>query len=335
MTLSQSKASATKICTIGKSAIMLESKGLQQLADSLDDTFVQVINLLDATRGRVIVSGIGKSGHIARKLAATLSSTGTPSYFVHPAEASHGDLGMVSSGDTVMILSNSGETNELLDLVVYSQRHNIPLIAITQSPQSALAKSACCVLTIPKVEEACPMGLAPTTSTTLMLALGDALAVTLLEKKGFTSHDYHTFHPGGSLGRRLFRVRDLMHSGESMPLVTQGMLMQDALVEMTRKTFGCVGVMGSPGITDGLIGVITDGDLRRHMQHDLLNMLVDDVMNPAPKTISSEALAVEAFEYMRDNKITSLFAVENETVSSSQRPLGILHIHDLLRAKIV
>jgi arabinose-5-phosphate isomerase len=303
----------------------IESQALAALAGALGSTFTRVLDVIAGVTGRVVVTGMGKSGHVARKIAATLSSTGTPALFVHPAEASHGDLGMIAKGDAVFALSNSGETPELSDLINYSKRYGIPLIAVTGGGASALAKAADVVLTLPASEEACPLGLAPTTSTTVMLALGDAIAVALLERKGFSSDQFHLLHPGGKLGRRLLKVADIMHTGEALPLIAAGASMSDALIEMTAKSFGCVGVV------DGkrrLKGVITDGDLRRHMSAKLTSQAVDQVMTKGAKSIPPDILASEAVGYMNANKITNVFVVDGG------RPVGILHIHDCLRAGV-
>lgn len=303
---------------------------MQALGDALTDQFAMAVSLLERTAGRVIVSGMGKSGHIGHKIAATLSSTGTPSFFVHPSEASHGDLGMITNGDTLMVLSHSGETDELLNLILYAQQKGISLVAITYRAHSALAKSAQVTLLLPDVAEACPMGLAPTTSTTMMLALGDALAIALLNRRGFTAHDYKLFHPGGSLGRKLFHVHDLMHTGDALPLVQEDTPMRDALLEMTKKSFGCMGVVNKNG---RLMGIVTDGDLRRHMCDHFLTLAAKDLMTPSPCTIGPHMLAMEALERMKEGKITSLFVVDDQKESGI--PSGILHIHDLLRAKIL
>ena len=306
--------------------LRLEAAGLEALAQSLDEAFTEALDLLDGRTGRVVVTGIGKSGHVARKIAATLSSTGTPALFVHPAEASHGDLGMIEpEGDAVIALSNSGETTELADLVAYAKRFHIPLIAITGRADSALAQAADVALVLPASDEASPMGLAPTTSTTVMLALGDAIAVALLERKGFSPDRFHALHPGGRLGRMLLKVADLMHRGEEVPLVGGDTAMADALLVMTNKRFGCVAIVDGDGI---LQGVITDGDLRRHMSPGLLDLRAAEVMTRAPKTIGADALASEAVGLMNSNTITNLFVVEDG------RPVGILHIHDCLRAGV-
>ena len=306
--------------------LRLEAEGLEALAQSLDEVFTEALDLLDGRTGRVVVTGIGKSGHVARKIAATLASTGTPALFVHPAEASHGDLGMIGpEGDAVIALSNSGETTELADLVAYAKRFHIPLIAITGRADSALAQAADVALVLPASDEASPMGLAPTTSTTVMLALGDAIAVALLERKGFSPDRFHALHPGGRLGRTLLKVADLMHRGEEVPLASGDTAMADALLVMTNKRFGCVAIVDGDGV---LQGVITDGDLRRHMSPGLLDLTAAEVMTRAPKTIGADALASEAVGLMNSNTITNLFVVEDG------RPVGILHIHDCLRAGV-
>ncbi|HEX9569748.1 MAG TPA: KpsF/GutQ family sugar-phosphate isomerase [Rhodospirillales bacterium] len=308
-----------------KRVLGIESAALVALAGALGSAFTQILDVISGVTGRVVVTGMGKSGHVARKIAATLSSTGTPALFVHPAEASHGDLGMIAKGDAVFALSNSGETPELSDLVTYSKRYGIPLIAVTGGGASALAKAADVVLTLPHSEEACPLGLAPTTSTTVMLALGDAIAVALLERKGFSPDQFHQLHPGGKLGRRLLKVADIMHKGDALPLIASGAAMSDALIEMTAKSFGCVGVVDDKG---RLKGVITDGDLRRHMSPKLTGQTVDQVMTKGVKSIPPDILASEAVGFMNANKITNVFVVEGG------RPVGILHIHDCLRTGV-
>jgi arabinose-5-phosphate isomerase len=302
-----------------------ERQGLEALAASLDGSFAAAIDVFSAIRGRVVVTGMGKSGHVARKIAATLASTGAPAQFVHPAEASHGDLGMIAAGDAVLALSNSGDTAELGDIVAYAARFRIPLVAMTRRAPRVLAEAADVTLVLPATEEACPLGLAPTTSTTMMLALGDAIAVALLERKGFSSEDFKVFHPGGRLGRHLLRVADIMHGGNDLPLVPRGSPMSEAVLVMTAKSFGCVGVTEA----GRLAGIVTDGDLRRHMESDLLARTVEEVMTASPKTIGPGALAAEALGIMNEHAITSLMVVDEE-----RRPLGILHIHDCLRAGI-
>ena len=303
----------------------LERQGLAALAAALDSSFSEALDLLSGMAGHVVVTGMGKSGHVARKIASTLASTGTPALFVHPAEASHGDLGMIRRGDVILALSNSGETEELADLVDYAKRFEIPLIAVTTEAASALAAAANVVLVFPASDEACPMGLAPTTSTTVMMALGDALAVAMLERKGFSPADFHALHPGGKLGRLLLKVSDIMHGGDEVPLVSVDSTMVDALLVMTAKSFGSVGVIDGDG---RLAGIITDGDLRRHMSAELLDKRTHQVMSPGPQTIRPDALASEALGLMNERAITNLFVV------SDNRPVGIVHIHDCLRAGV-
>lgn len=314
---------------VARAVLGTEAAGLRALAAGLDDSFTRAVALLAGATGRVVVSGMGKSGHVARKIVATLASTGTPALFVHPAEASHGDLGMIVAGDVVLALSNSGETAELADLVAHTRRFGLPLIGITAREGSALATAADVALLLPAAAEACPMGLAPTTSTTMQMALGDALAVALLTRRGFTAADFGNFHPGGKLGARLRRVRELMHVGEAVPLASPDVPMDRALLLMTEKRFGCLGVVAPDG---RLLGIITDGDLRRAMGPDLLARSATDIMTISPRTIGPEALAAEALHVMNapDRPITSLFVVD-----TTGRPVGILHIHDLLRAGIV
>ena len=307
----------------------LECEGLQALRASLDDdlgpAFNKAVTMLATAKGRVIVTGIGKSGHVGQKLAATFASTGTPAFFVHPSEASHGDLGMITSEDAIVALSWSGESVELGNILTYSRRFKVPLIAITSRADSALGKQADVLLQLPRSKEACPHGLAPTTSTTMQLALGDCLAVALLEHKGFTAHDFKVFHPGGSLGAALKFVSDVMHTGEHLPLVTEDTLMSAALVTMTQKAFGCLGVLDGSG---NLAGVITDGDLRRHMGADLLNARTADIMTKKPKVVAPDMLASAALEVLNASRITALFVVDKA------KPVGILHVHDLLRAGV-
>lgn len=303
-----------------------EGRALERLAALLGPAFVKAVRLLVACEGRIIVSGMGKSGHIARKIAATMASTGTPAHFVHPGEASHGDLGMITPLDVVLALSNSGETAELRDLIAYTKRFSIPLVSMTRNEASTLAKAADAALVTPYESEVCPMGLAPTTSTTMMLALGDALAVATLECKGFTANDFHNFHPGGKLGKLLARVGELMHKGEELPLSSETATMADVLVVMTAKSFGCAGIVDKSG---NLAGIITDGDLRRNLQSaDLLKLPASAIMTKAPMTVNPEMLAAEALKILNEKKRTQLFVVENG------KPVGLLHIHDLLRAGI-
>lgn len=304
-----------------------ESGGLAALAaamaDGLGAPFIAAVEAIREARGRVIVTGMGKSGHVARKIAATLASTGTPSFFVHAADASHGDLGMITSDDVMMALSWSGETEELKDLITYSRRFRITLIAVTVNLDSTLGKAADIVLGLPSVREACPHNLAPTTSSLMQLALGDALAIALLESRGFTAIDFGVFHPRGRLGAALKFVRDVMHPGTAVPLIARGAPMSEAIVEMSAKGFGCVSVIEPSG---KLAGVITDGDLRRHMRADLLQAPVDAVMTGSPKTVRPDQLASEALALLNASKITALIVVD------ADRPVGIVHFHDLLRA---
>ncbi|SKA12326.1 KpsF/GutQ family sugar-phosphate isomerase [Consotaella salsifontis] len=302
-----------------------EMAGLRALAAALDGAmaapFDQVLDLMATVSGRVIVTGVGKSGHVGAKIAATLASTGTTAFFVHSSEANHGDLGMIAKGDVVLALSWSGETAELHGIVSYTRRFGIPLIAITSGAASTLAIAADVLLLLPQAPEACPHGLAPTTSTTLQLALGDALAVALLERRGFTPGDFRVFHPGGQLGARLTKIGDIMHTGEELPLVASGTMMDEAIVVMSRKGFGCVAV-----VADGLLaGIVTDGDLRRHLGPDLLSQPVDVVMTRQPKTIEPDMLAAKALEILNSANITALM------VARGREPVGIIHMHDLLR----
>jgi arabinose-5-phosphate isomerase len=306
-----------------------EREGLAALAaaisDGLGDAFIAAVATIREARGRLIVTGMGKSGHIARKIAATLASTGTPAFFVHAADASHGDLGMITSDDVMLVLSWSGETGELRSLIDYSRRFRITLIAVTVSAESTLGKAADIVLALPGAREACPHNLTPTTSTLMQLALGDALAIALLESRGFTAIDFGVFHPGGKLGAALKFVRDVMHPGDAVPLIRRGAPMSAAIVEMSAKGFGCVAVTDAAG---KLAGVITDGDLRRHMRDDLLRVSVDAVMTASPKTVRPDQLASEALALLNSSKITALIVVDKG------RPVGIVHFHDLLRAGV-
>lgn len=306
--------------------VATEQGGLAALAEALSDglakQFADAISVLSAISGRVIVTGVGKSGHIAAKIAATLASTGSPAFFVHPVEAVHGDLGMIARDDAIIAISWSGESAELKGIVAYSRRFAIPLIAITAGSDSALARAADVVLTLPRAAEACPHGLAPTTSTLMQMVLGDAIAIALLEARGFTADHFRTFHPGGQLGANLTLVRDIMHAGESLPLVRSGTGMREAIIEISTKGFGCVAIADEDGI---LAGIITDGDLRRHIDTDLLALTVDDVMTRRPKTITPETLAATALQMLNAAAITTLMVVDDG------RPVGVVHLHDLLR----
>ncbi|PPD29230.1 MAG: KpsF/GutQ family sugar-phosphate isomerase [Hyphomicrobium sp.] len=308
----------------------LEGNGIAALRAALDNglaaPFARAVATLAQARGRVIISGIGKSGHVGQKIAATFASTGTPAFFVHPSEASHGDLGMITRDDVILALSWSGETVELKNIITFSRRFTVPLISITSRSDSALGQQSDVVLELPRAKEACPHGLAPTTSTTMQLALGDCLAIALLEAKGFTAHDFKVFHPGGSLGANLKYVSDVMHKGEALPLARESTAMSEALVTMTEKRFGCLGILDGKG---KLAGVITDGDLRRHMGADLLKASAADIMTRKPKSIAPNALASSALEVMNASRITALFVVDKG------KPVGILHVHDLLRTGVV
>lgn len=313
---------------VAQTVLAAEIDGLRALSAGLDGRFDTAVAKLAACTGRVVVSGMGKSGHIGRKIAATLASTGTPAMFVHPGEASHGDLGMILPGDAVLALSNSGETAELADLVAHARRFGLLLIAITGRASSALARAADIVLLLPQAPEACPLGLAPTTSTTMQLALGDALAVALLTRRGFTSTEFSVLHPRGSLGAQLRLVGDIMHTGDAVPLAPLDLPMDRALLIMTGKGFGCLGAVDTAG---RLCGILTDGDLRRAMGPGLLARRVDEVMNSAPRTIAADALAADALRAMNAGArpVTSLFVVDALGV-----PAGIVHVHDLLRAGV-
>jgi arabinose-5-phosphate isomerase len=318
----QQKAVASALRTLEA-----EGDGVAALASALRNGlrtgFGAAVDAIRSVEGRVIVTGMGKSGHVGAKIASTLASTGTPALFVHPAEASHGDLGMITKSDIILALSWSGETAELKNLTDYSRRYRIGLIAMTANPDSTLSKTADVVLALPNAREACPHNLAPTTSSLMQLALGDALAIALLESRGFTALDFGVLHPGGKLGALLKTVRDLMHTGAEVPLAPLGTRMSDALLEMTRKGLGCVGIVDGTGL---LVGIITDGDLRRHMRNDLLDQRVDDVMTRGPKTVRPDQLISETLEILNSMKVTALFAIEDK------RPVGIIHVHDLLRA---
>jgi arabinose-5-phosphate isomerase len=319
---SEAVASATRTLDAEGSGITAIAAALQS---DLGPAFAGAADLIRNATGRLIVTGLGKSGHIGRKIAATFASTGTPAFFVHAAEAGHGDLGMITPDDVILALSWSGEQPEMKNLITYAKRFRIPLIAMTAERDSTLAAAADVALTLPRAREACPHNLAPTTSSLMMLALGDALAIALLEGRGFTSVDFSVLHPGGKLGAMLKFVRDLMHSGDAVPLRPLGTPMSDALVEMSSKGFGCVGITDARG---AIVGIVTDGDLRRHMRADLMTALVDDVMTKNPKTIPRDLLASEALEILNSSKITALI------VTDASRPVGIVHLHDILRAGV-
>ncbi|MBQ0766006.1 MAG: KpsF/GutQ family sugar-phosphate isomerase [Sulfitobacter litoralis] len=314
----------TPFLDTARRVIRTEAQALEQLADSLDDRFRQAIDLLVATRGRVIVTGIGKSGHIAKKIAATLASTGTPAQFVHPAEASHGDLGMITADDVVLAISNSGEAPELANLIAYSRRFSIPLIGITSRATSSLGAHCDVVLELPQLPEACGTGVVPSTSTTMTLAMGDAVAIALMENRSFTAEHFREFHPGGKLGARLSRVADLMHTGDALPLVQADAPMSDALMAMSSKSFGVVIVTDASG---ALAGIITSGDLGRHLD-GLMEKTAREVMTPTPVTVAPDALAEKAVGMMNARKITCLLVLDP---AQGNVPAGLLHIHDCLR----
>lgn len=303
-----------------------EIDALKIMRNDLNEDLIKALDIMQNVKGRVIITGMGKSGHIGRKIAATLASTGTPSFFVHPAEASHGDLGMLTEEDCVVAISNGGESKELSDIIVYCKRYGIPLIAMTKNPNSSLGKAGDYLLRLPDCGEACPLGLAPTSSTTATTVMGDILAVCLLERKGFSKTDFKQRHPGGKLGAFLQKVSDLMHKGEEMPLVSDTANMQEALLVMTSKMLGCVGIIDKE---NHLKGIITDGDLRRFMSGNLLNQNVTEVMTQNPKTTSPNVLVAEAVNIMNTKKITQLFVIDDQN-----RPLGVIHLHDCLRAGV-
>ncbi len=309
--------------SIAKDVILTESKALQALAASLNNSFDQAVDLIRQTEGRLIISGMGKSGHIGRKIAATFASTGQPALFLHAAEAGHGDLGMIAKGDTILLISYSGEAHELTTILDYSRRLSLPILSITGRDSSTLARLSTLSLILPPMQEACPMGLAPTTSTTVTLALGDALAVALLSLRGFSKQQFHIFHPGGNLGKQLRRVTDFMHQGSRIPLVPKDMLMGECLVKMTAYGFGCVGVLDDQS---RLVGIITDGDLRRHMHPNLLMQTAKEVMTKGPITLTPDCLMSDALAIFERKSITSVFIVDN-----NQEVCGILHVHDCLR----
>ena len=313
------------IIEAGRNVLHTEAEALARMATDLPADFAPVVASILGLPGRVIVSGIGKSGHIARKISATLASTGTPSYFVHPAEASHGDLGMITRHDICLMISNSGEAMEMRDMVAYTRRFSIPLVAISSKPESTLMQAADYRLLLPQAAEACGLGMVPTTSTTLTLALGDALAVAVMRARGFAAEDFHDFHPGGKLGARMMRVGQLMHGGDELPLVTEGTHMSDTLLEMTSKGFGVAAVEDASG---KLAGIITDGDLRRNMD-GLMGCCAGDVATRAPLTVEPDMLAAQALALMNEGKKTVLIVVDDKNC-----PVGVLHLHDCLRAGV-
>lgn len=308
----------------GRDTLRAEAQGLLALADKLDESFTAALDIIEKrANGRVIISGMGKSGHVAKKMAATFASTGTPSFFVHPGEASHGDLGMLTDHDTVIALSKSGESAELRDIISYCKRFDIPLIAIVQNPHSSLGRQADVALVLPDLPEACPNQQAPTTSTTLTMALGDALAVALMKRRGFSSTDFRQFHPGGKLGGQLLAVAAIMKTGEDLPLVDQNADMNKLQTVMSARNYGCAIVTDAQGV---LAGFVTDGDIRRHMIEGLQNKKVADIMGKSPMTISSDALTAAALAAMNQGNITQL------VVTSGNKPVGLVRLHDILRA---
>ena len=314
------------IIKIAKQVINTENKGLKTLTNSINNNFVKAINILKKTKGRIILTGIGKSGIIANKISSTLSSTGSPSQFIHPAEASHGDLGILSKNDSIIALTFSGKTNELNDIFFYSKENKIPLIIITSKSNSNLKQISKICIELSNIKEACPLNLAPTTSTTAMLALGDAIAIVLMKLKKFTKKDFYSFHPGGELGKKLLLVKNVMHQGNKIPLAEEKILMNNVIIEMSKKRFGCVGVTSK---NKKLVGVITDGDLRRHMKNNIFEKTAGEIMKKNPKTINKEMFVTNALEIMEKNKITQVFIVQNN------KPIGILHIHDCIELGLI
>ncbi|MDR1475465.1 MAG: KpsF/GutQ family sugar-phosphate isomerase [Holosporales bacterium] len=314
------------VISIAKNVLKQEAEGIIETANALDRRFSAAVDMIIKTTGRVILTGMGKPGHVAGKIASTLASTGTPALFVHPAEANHGDLGMICPQDTIIMFSLSGETSELMGMVEYVCRFGIKLIAVTGNKNSILAKSANVALLLPKLKEACPNGLAPTTSTAVMLALGDAMAVALINCRQFNKENFKTLHPGGSLGKKMLQIKDLMAKGKALPLVKKEMMMDETLIEMSTKSFGCVGITNDIG---KLIGIITDGDLRRNMSDNLLRLTAEKVMTPEPITINQEIMALEVVNLMNARKITAVFVVDE-----FGKPIGLIHIHTLLGAGI-
>ena len=310
-----------QIIKTAKKVINTEIKGLETLSKKLDKNFAKAVNILKKTNGKIVVTGVGKSGIIAKKIASTLSSTGSPSQFIHSTEASHGDLGMINNKDVVLAFTFSGKTIELNDIFLYSKERKIPLIIITGKSNSKLKNISTVCIEISNLKEACPLNLAPTTSTTAMLALGDAIAISLMKSKKFTKKKFYSFHPGGQLGKKLLLVKNVMHSGKKLPLINENVPMTTAIIEMTKKRFGCLGVISK---TNNLIGIITDGDLRRHMEDNILEKKTSYIMTKKPKTVGENIFAIEALNIMKKNKITQVFVTKNN------KPIGILHIHDCI-----
>ena len=314
-----------QIIKTAKKVINTEIKGLETLSKKLDKNFAKAVNILKKTNGKIVVTGVGKSGIIAKKIASTLSSTGSPSQFIHSTEASHGDLGMINNKDVVLAFTFSGKTIELNDVFIYSKERKIPLIIITGKSNSKLENISTVCIEISNLKEACPLNLAPTTSTTAMLALGDAIAISLMKSKKFTKKNFYSFHPGGQLGKKLLLVKNVMHSGKKLPLINENVPMTTAIIEMTKKRFGCLGVISK---TNNLIGIITDGDLRRHMEDNILEKKTSYIMTKKPKTVGENIFAIEALNIMKKNKITQVFVTKNN------KPIGILHIHDCIELEL-
>jgi arabinose-5-phosphate isomerase len=314
-----------QIIKIAKKVIDAEINGLKVLSKKIDKKFVKAVNILKKNKSKIIVTGVGKSGIIAKKVASTLSSTGSPSQFIHSTEASHGDLGMINKKDVILAFTFSGKTMELNDIFIYSKEKKIPLIIITGKSNSKLENIATVCIEISNLKEACPLDLAPTTSTTVMLALGDAFAVSLMISKKFTKKDFYSYHPGGQLGKKLLLVKNIMHSGKKLPLIKENVPMSTAIIEMTKKRFGCLGVVSK---TNTLIGIITDGDLRRHMGNSILEKKTTSIMTKKPKTVNKDIFASEALDIMKKSKITQVFITENN------KPIGILHIHDCIELEL-
>ncbi|MBW3096870.1 KpsF/GutQ family sugar-phosphate isomerase [Pseudohoeflea coraliihabitans] len=320
-------AVAEEILSHGRDVVAMEAAGVAALAQALDEHFVAAVKALLAVKGRVVISGLGKSGHVAKKIAATLASTGTPSNFVHSAEAAHGDMGMISGEDVLILLSNSGETAELVPVLNHATALGIPVIGITSGSESTLVRAATIPLVLPVAQEACPIRMAPTTSTTMMLALGDAMAMAAMRLRGFSRHDFQRLHPGGSLGLKLMRVEQFMHQGERLPLISPDMPMAEAVMVMTSKSFGLAGVIDEDG---NLIGIVSDGDLRRHM-HELTTARAGDVMSTRPRVINGAMFAEDALRYLNEEKITALFVIDGTAGAERVgKPIGLVHVHDFI-----
>ncbi len=310
-----------QVIKIAKKVINTEIEGLKILSKKIDKKFVKAINILKKSNGRIILTGVGKSGIIAKKIASTLSSTGSIAQFIHSSDASHGDLGMINNKDVILAFTFSGKTIELNDIFIYSKEKKIPLIIVTGKSNSKLKNISTLCIEISNLKEACPLNLAPTTSTTAMLALGDAIAISLMISKKFTKKNFYSYHPGGQLGKKLLLVKNVMHTGKKLPLIKENVLMTEAIIEMTKKRFGCLGVISK---TNKLVGIITDGDLRRHMGNGILEKKTSYIMTKKPKTVDQDIFAIEALDIMEKNKITQVFVTKNN------KPIGILHIHDCI-----